>query len=275
MPASGPSASGLGFATMPPAAWWSSFCPCWTTSSWRSSPPARPEQLRSGVELILKQMEDILRQLQVHADCRLWARSSIRATMRRSARLSATTCPTSMWPRRFAAATGCASGFCARRWCAWPPTQTDKRVSTNTRVSKADYYEVLGVSREASDQELKSAYRKQALKYHPDRNPGDHAAEEKFKEASEAYQVLSDADKRAAYDRYGYAGVQGRSRAGLRRRAFRRRRGPGRHLRRSVRRDVQRGRRPAARPRASGAATTCASTWPSTLRTPSSAPKPR
>src|SRR6201996_1489783 len=78
---------------------------------------------------------------------------------------------------------------------------------SNTNVSKADYYEVLGVSREATDQELKSAYRKQALKYHPDRNPGDHAAEEKFKQASEAYQVLSDADKRAAYDRYGHAGV--------------------------------------------------------------------
>jgi molecular chaperone DnaJ len=75
------------------------------------------------------------------------------------------------------------------------------------RVSKADYYEVLGVSRDASDQELKSAYRRLAMKYHPDRNPGDHAAEEKFKEASEAYQVLGDADKRAAYDRYGHAGV--------------------------------------------------------------------
>ena len=74
-------------------------------------------------------------------------------------------------------------------------------------MSKADYYEVLGVSRDASDQELKSAYRKQAMKYHPDRNPGDHTAEEKFKEASEAYQVLSDAEKRAAYDRYGHAGV--------------------------------------------------------------------
>ena len=80
-------------------------------------------------------------------------------------------------------------------------------MGSNTNVSKADYYEVLGVSRDASDQELKSAYRKQALKYHPDRNPGDHAAEEKFKEASEAYQVLSDADKRAAYDRFGHAGV--------------------------------------------------------------------
>jgi molecular chaperone DnaJ len=74
-------------------------------------------------------------------------------------------------------------------------------------VSKADYYEVLGVSRNASDQELKSAYRKLALKFHPDRNPGDHAAEEKFKQASEAYQVLCDADKRATYDRFGHAGV--------------------------------------------------------------------
>ena len=74
-------------------------------------------------------------------------------------------------------------------------------------VSKADYYEVLGVSRDVSEQELKNAYRKQAMKYHPDRNPGDHAAEEKFKQANEAYQVLSDADKRAAYDRFGHAGV--------------------------------------------------------------------
>jgi len=76
-------------------------------------------------------------------------------------------------------------------------------------VSKRDYYEVLGVSRNASEQELKSAYRKLALKYHPDRNPGDHEAEERFKEAAEAYAVLADGDKRARYDRFGHAGVGG------------------------------------------------------------------
>ena len=76
-------------------------------------------------------------------------------------------------------------------------------------AEKRDYYEVLGVSREAGAEEVKSAYRKLALKHHPDKNPGDKAAEEKFKEAAEAYEVLSDADKRAAYDRHGHAGVGG------------------------------------------------------------------
>ena len=74
-------------------------------------------------------------------------------------------------------------------------------------MTKTDYYEVLSVSRTASDGELKTAYRRLAMQFHPDRNPGDKAAEEKFKECSEAYQVLSDPDKRAAYDRYGHAGV--------------------------------------------------------------------
>ena len=78
-------------------------------------------------------------------------------------------------------------------------------------MSRRDYYEVLGVSRDAKDQDIKSAYRKLALQYHPDRNPGDKAAEDKFKEAAEAYGVISDADKRARYDRFGHAGVAGAS----------------------------------------------------------------
>lgn len=72
-------------------------------------------------------------------------------------------------------------------------------------MTKRDYYEILGVGKGASADEIKKAYRKVAMQYHPDRNPGDKAAEEKFKEAAEAYEVLSDADKKAKYDRYGHA----------------------------------------------------------------------
>ena len=76
-------------------------------------------------------------------------------------------------------------------------------------MAKRDYYEVLGVDKNASAEDIKKAYRKMAIKYHPDKNPGDKEAEEKFKEAAEAYSVLSDADKKARYDQFGHAGVEG------------------------------------------------------------------
>jgi len=81
-------------------------------------------------------------------------------------------------------------------------------------VAKRDFYEILGVAKGASGDEIKKAYRKVAMQHHPDRNPGDKSAEEKFKEAAEAYEILSDADKKAQYDRYGHAGVSGNGRGG-------------------------------------------------------------
>jgi molecular chaperone DnaJ len=82
-------------------------------------------------------------------------------------------------------------------------------------MTKRDYYEILGVSKNASAEEIKKAYRKVAMQYHPDRNPGDKSAEEKFKEAAEAYEVLCDADKKAQYDRFGHAGLSGNGRGGF------------------------------------------------------------
>src|ERR1700710_2158902 len=75
--------------------------------------------------------------------------------------------------------------------------------------AKRDYYEILGVERGANAEDIKKAYRKLAVKFHPDKNPGDHTAEDKFKELGEAYEALSDLDKRAAYDRYGHAAFSG------------------------------------------------------------------
>src|SRR5262245_42739471 len=74
-------------------------------------------------------------------------------------------------------------------------------------MSKRDYYEVLGVARGATEAEIKKAYRRLAMKFHPDRNPGDKASEESFKEAKEAYEILTDAQKRGIYDQHGHAGL--------------------------------------------------------------------
>ncbi len=82
-------------------------------------------------------------------------------------------------------------------------------------MSKRDYYEILGTSRDADEQAIKKAYRKLAMKYHPDRNPGNKEAEEKFKEINEAYEVLSDPNKRAQYDQFGHAGVGGNGQGGF------------------------------------------------------------
>src|SRR5574344_2062324 len=81
-------------------------------------------------------------------------------------------------------------------------------------AEKRDYYEVLGVEKSATIDEIKKAYRKLAIKYHPDRNPGDKDAEAKFREATEAYEVLSDEKKRPLYDQYGFAGLEGMDQGG-------------------------------------------------------------
>src|SRR6202048_3733078 len=81
-------------------------------------------------------------------------------------------------------------------------------------MAKQDYYKLLDVARTATEADIKKAYRRLAMKYHPDRNPGDKEAEEKFKEAKEAYEILSDSQKRAVYDQHGHAGIEASRNAG-------------------------------------------------------------
>ena len=101
------------------------------------------------------------------------------------------------------------------RLSAWRQARAPRHGESSESVSKRDYYEILGVPKNAGDQQIKSAYRKLALQHHPDRNQGNKEAEEKFKEAAEAYAILSDGDKRARYDRFGHAGVSSQAGAGF------------------------------------------------------------
>ena len=107
------------------------------------------------------------------------------------------------------------TGTIHARLSARRQADTPRHGESSESVSKRDYYEVLGVPKNAGDQQIKSAYRKLALEHHPDQNPGNPAAEDRFKEAAEAYAILSDGEKRAKYDRFGHAGVSSQAGAGF------------------------------------------------------------
>ena len=168
------------------------------TGAGRAEAPPEAQGYRSGVELIHRQLLDLLKKRGVtavetvgqtfdpHLHQAVAYDESPGVRRRRGHRRAA--------PRLSPGRAAAAPGAGARR---------------QGIVTTRDYYEVLGVARDAGDAEIKKAYRKLALKYHPDRNAGDAGAEEKFKEAAEAYAVLAEPDKRARYDRFGHAGVGG------------------------------------------------------------------
>ena len=189
---------------------------------------------RKGVELIHGKLHDLLAQIRREADRRArrrlrsqrapggGARGESRSSRRRSDRRAAQ----GIHDQRSAVAARDGEG--------------------GESVSKRDYYEVLGVARTATEVEIKSAYRKLAMKFHPDKNPGDHTAEDKFKEAAEAYAVLAEPEKRAMYDRFGHAGVTSRRRGRVRPQCLHRLRGHSRQPRRHLRFRRSLWRRPAA-----------------------------
>ncbi len=237
-------ASGASRPTRPPKACCWICCRSWTTWSarCRHRPPGDAQAYRAGVELIHRQMLDVLRRRGVTPietagadfDPRRASGRQPGAERRAPRGRDHRGVPARLHAGRSPAAAGDGQG--------------------GGFVSKRDYYEVLGVAKTATDQEIKSAYRKLALKHHPDRNPGDKKAEEQFKEAAEAYAVLADTDKRHMYDRFGHAGPGRRRHRRVRPQRLHRLRGhprrPGRRVR--IRRHLRRrtpARRPAARRR--------------------------
>ena len=128
-------------------------------------------------------------------------------------------------------------------------------------MSKRDYYEVLGVARDVGDEDIKKAYRKLAFEYHPDRNAGDETAAEKFKEATEAFEVLRDPDKRARYDRYGHAGLNGAEMPDFDPRTVFQRRSNNQRFPRPNRRMTGPARKNSFRRTSSSALPACCSTW--------------
>ena len=163
------------------------------------------EQLRTGVELIVKQMEEVLRSLNVQPVETVGSQFDPRyhEALESVERNDLPDHQVVDEVRRGLSHQGAAAAAGTGPHRQQPATE--RIMSTNAHVTKIDYYEVLSVNKTCSDADLKTAYRRLAMQHHPDRNPNNPEAEAKFREASEAYQVLSDPQKRAAYDRYGHA----------------------------------------------------------------------
>ena len=166
-------------------------------------------EYRKGIELIYQRLEDTLKKIglepiETSSGAAFRSQSAPGRGSFRDRR-----CAGQHHPRRsFSEGTISRGNCCGRPWLGW---RSIRQPSARRRIlwPKRDYYEVLSCGRDADEQTLKSAYRRLAMEHHPDRNPNNHEAEERFKEAAEAYSVLSDPQKRSAYDRFGHQAVQG------------------------------------------------------------------